>query len=48
MVQIICVITSGSDSSDSDNWTDLFPAAAEKAAINCGLTEVPTDEDPFI
>lgn len=41
------VVTSGSDSSDSANWYDLFPAAAENAAKNCGLTDVPIDDEPL-
>lgn len=39
------LVTSESDSSDSDNWNDFFPAAAEKAAKNCGFIDVPTEED---
>lgn len=38
--------TSGSDSSESENWEVLFPAAAENAAKNCVLTDDPIEDEP--
>ena len=39
--------TSGSDSSDSKNCNDLFPAAAENAARNCALIDDPIEDEPW-
>lgn len=39
---------SGSDSSESENWEVLFPAAAENAAKNCVLTDDPIEDEPYM
>lgn len=40
----MCLITSGSDSSES-NWNDFFPAAAENSAKNFALID-PIEDAP--
>lgn len=43
---VVCIyyFTSGSDSSDSANIKDFFPAASENAAKNCAFTDVPIED----
>lgn len=41
------MLTSGSDSSDSESCEDRFPVAAENAAKKGALT-APTEEEPFM